>query len=190
MKKHIVVLFLSLQMAIFAGAVFANTLNLYAKPEVQAKVIATAEAGDQLIPIFYPEKSAWIKVANPKNGDVGWVKFSELQGPFVISSYNGTMQQQVFFDHNKAGQPESYSVVEISGPKPLKPEDAKAMLKDMQSRQEEIQNSMQKSEVAMQKMMQEMFKGLTYDHNFFTFPIIQPVIVVPQNQKIKPEDSK
>ena len=38
---------------------------------------------------------------------------------------------------------------------------------------------MQKTQEHMQKAMQEMFND--FDKNFYTFPAIQPVIVVPEN---------
>jgi len=42
-----------------------------------------------------------------------------------------------------------------------------------------IITSMQKTQEHMQKAMQEMFND--FDKNFYTFPAIQPVIVVPEN---------
>jgi hypothetical protein len=161
----------------FSAIVLAAQLNVYEKPEEQAKVISTIKSGDQVMPIFYTEKRDWVKIANPKNGEVGWVKVKELQGPLIITNVSGNvMQQQIVTDNAK--NPQVYSIIQYSGPKELKPEEAQEMAKKMQQQQRDMEVSMQQMQKHMQQMIHDMNKN--FDRNFYTFPVIQPIIVVPE----------
>lgn len=179
--KKIINCLLGFFVLIFAAAVFATTLNIYEKPDENSKLIATMKTGDQLMPIFYTEKRDWVKVANPKNGEVGWAKVKELQGPIIITSFNDkVMQQQIVGDTAK--NPQVYSIIQYTGPKELKPEDAQEMAKKIQKQQQEMENSMRQMQKNMQLMIQDMFKS--FDRSFYTFPVIQPVIVVPDKESM------
>jgi len=164
---------------VLATAAFADTLNIYEKPEANSKVIATMKSGEQLMPIFYTEKRDWVKVANPQNGDVGWVKVSELKGPMIITKVNGAQIHQQIIAGKEGKQPQTYSVIKYSGPEELKPEEAQKVIKEMEERNKKMEISIQKMREQMQKSMLEMFGD--FDKSFYTFPIIQPIIVVPDN---------
>lgn len=166
--------------AILSNAVFAGVLNIYEKPETNSKVIATIKSVEQLMPIFYTEKKDWVKVASPQNGDVGWAKVSELKGPMVITKVNGTkMQQQIIVgkDNEKQKQPQVYSIIQYSGPGELKPEEVQKIIKDIEERNKKMEKSMQKMRENMQRSILKMFED--FDKDFYTFPIIQPIIIVP-----------
>ena len=166
---------------VLAASAFADTLNIYEKPEASSKVMAAMKSGEQLMPIFYTEKRDWVKVANPQNGDVGWAKVSELKGPMIITKVNGTeTRQQVIVSKEKGKQPQTYSIIQYSGPEELKPEEVQKAIKDMEERSKAMDKSMQKMREQMQKNTLEMFEGL--DKSFYTFPIIQPIIVVPEGR--------
>ena len=57
----------------FSSSIFANTLNIYEKPDENSTVKATMQRGEKIVPIFYTEKKDWVEVGNPQNGDIGWV---------------------------------------------------------------------------------------------------------------------
>jgi hypothetical protein len=163
-----------------ATTAFADTLNIYEKPEANSKVITTMKGGEQLMPIFYTEKRDWVKVANPQNGDVGWAKVSELKCPIIITKVNGSeTHQQIFVGKNKGRQPQTYSIIQYSGSEELKSEEAQKVIKEIEEHNKKVEKSMQKMREQMQKSMLKMFEGL--DKNFYTFPIIQPIIVVPSD---------
>ena len=164
--------------AMYTTVSFAAALRLYEKPDKGAKVVATLESGAQLMPIFYTEKGDWVKVANPQNGDVGWAQVDELKGPMVITQINGAeTRQQIIVEKDK--QPQVYSIIQYSSPQKLQPAEAKKLIQDMEKRNKDMQESMQKMQEQMQKIMSDMFKG--FDKSFYTFPIIQPIIVVPDS---------
>lgn len=68
---------------IYAAAPANSGIIMYASPEQHAKVIRTIPIGQPIIPII--EKNAWLKIADPNTGDVGWTPKATLIG--------GTMQQ-------------------------------------------------------------------------------------------------
>lgn len=169
--------------AILSITVFADTLNIHEKPESSSKIIASMKSGEQLMPIFYAEKKDWVKVANPQNGDVGWAKVSELKGPVIITKINGATHKQIIVGNNKKEtQPQVYSIIQYSGSQELKPEEAQKIVKDMEENSKKMEKSMQKMQEHIQKNMLEMFKE--FDKTFYTFPIIQPIIVIPDNHMV------
>lgn len=156
----------------------AASLSLYEAPNATSKVITTLDAGEQLIPVFHPEKSEWIKVANPKNGDVGWVKVDDLKGGVNISGVS--IRQQVVVD--KDNKPQGYRIIEYTGSKQLQPEAVDDLIKQVQRQGMEMQKNMLKMQESTQQMMMDITKNINFDNDFTTFPIIQPVIVVPEQQ--------
>ncbi len=57
----------------------ASSINLHEAPNDTSKVTGTVDLSAGIIPIYTPENSQWIKVADPRNGNTGWVKNSELK---------------------------------------------------------------------------------------------------------------
>ena len=132
-RKKIFPLLIAVLPLIFASLCFAKTINLYDQPKADAKVIGTVDSDKGIIPIFTPKEGQWIKVGNPSNGNVGWVKMSDLNAP------PGAMTEFTFMQHMLNGDKNQQ----------LTPE----QIKQMQLQQQQIQES-------MKKMMQDMFKDM------------------------------
>lgn len=78
MKKYFL-LIVFLCSSVFSLTSVAKTINLYEAPkDNNNKVIGTADSEAGIIPIFTPQGSSWIKIADPRNGNVGWAKSSDL----------------------------------------------------------------------------------------------------------------
>ena len=156
------------------NTVFANDLNLYENPDAKAKVVTTLKSGEQIMPIYSPANSEWIKVANPKDGAVGWAKIADLKGPVitVITSNGG--------DNSKGQQ--FYQIQAFGGVQQIKPEEAEKMIKDIELRGQKMKESLLQMQSTMQKEIENMMKDISSNKNFLTFPIIQPVIIVPENK--------
>jgi uncharacterized protein YgiM (DUF1202 family) len=60
------------------GTIFAKTINLYSEPKTNSKVIGSVNLEKGVTLVYTPKNSDWVKVANPANGDVGWIKSAEL----------------------------------------------------------------------------------------------------------------
>jgi hypothetical protein len=164
---------------LFPASLFAKEINLYDQPKSDAKAIATIDLSAGIIPIFTPKAGGWTKVADPRNGNVGWVKSSDLASAGSMQS-TFTFAQTIVND-NKA--PTAYRIVQLGEPKQLTPEQSQALLKQMQMQHEAIQKS-------MQDMMRDMDKLFLDGHHFFSeahVPLLMPIFVVPA-QKTATED--
>lgn len=119
---------LTLSALLASSSVLAAKINMYDTPVDTAKVSGTIDLANGVIPIFSPPNSEWTKVADPTNGNTGWVKNSELKDS------NGnviTFQQKVASDNN--GQSQSVQMSSSYGnPANLTPDEKKKLEKDQQ----------------------------------------------------------
>src|SRR3990167_4854135 len=76
---------------------FADTINLRQEPKDQSKVIGIIDLSKGVIPIYVPKNSQWTKIADPRNGNTGWVKNDELK---TSSGKIITFSQQVSENDN------------------------------------------------------------------------------------------
>lgn len=145
-----------------SSLVFAKPINLYDEPKAEAKQTGTINTDTGIIPIFTPKGSDWIKVGDPNNGNVGWIKQADLKGA------SGFSYTQRIITTGKG--PEAYQVIQYGTPQ-MSSEDAAATIKRMEKNQQEVQK-------AMNNMVQSMFKNIEQP-----MPVILPVIYVapPKN---------
>lgn len=148
---------------IFASFCSAKMLTLYDQPKTDAKTLGTIDSEAGIIPIFSPKNSDWIKVADPQNGNVGWIKSSEL----TAGSASGFSFSQKFISNGKG--PQSY-IIQFGTPKMLTPEESQAFAKRLQEQTQAIQKQ-------TQKMMQDMYTD--FNQLDMPYPIIMPIIVMP-----------
>lgn len=145
---------------------FAKSVNLHTEPKAESKTLGTVDPEAGVTIVYTPKNSEWIKVANPTNGDVGWIKSSELgknhYNVRVVTSDKGNQTYKVFqfgSDHSQ------YSQEQIE--------------KEMQRFQEHQQ--------MVHKQIAHMFNDLFYFQQPFLFsqPIFVPVVMVPENANPK-----
>jgi hypothetical protein len=154
-----------LLMLLFSPFCFAKILTLYDQPKADAKSIGTIDSEVGIIPIFTTKDNTWIKVADPKNGNVGWIQSSDLN----VNNSNGFSFSQKMISTGHG--PHSY-VIQFGTPQLLTPEQSKEFFKRLQEQTQSIQEN-------TQKMMQDIFKNM--DQFEMQFPIIMPVIVMPNS---------
>jgi|GEM_PF-2542703 len=145
----------------------AYALNVYEQADVKSKVVFTAKAGETLIPII--TKDSWLKVANPKDGSVGWTQLAELK------KQPGHYQQRILTQSVNGQQPKEYRIVEYSASEQLKPEQLEQLLAQMQKNQAQM-------DIFMQTMMQNMLDNVkTLQQQFSSMPWHDelPIIIVP-----------
>ncbi len=152
--------------------VFAKTIDLYEQPKDGAKVIGTLDSQEGIIAIYTPEKSTWIKVADPRNGNVGWVKVKDL-GSASTTDYTFT---QRFI--NTGNSPQTYQIIQFGGPNKMTPEQIQQQLKQTEQQQLRIQENMNK---AMQNMINDMNNLYHWNTQWYNngTPFVMPVIVIP-----------
>lgn len=157
---------------------FATTINMYEQPSTDSKLVASVTSDVPLRPIFYTEKKDWVKVGNPQNGDIGWIKTMEFKEvPGIIKINSSQIQQLVA---GKDGKNKEYNIIQYSGPNELTPEDAKKAVQDMEKRNEQMKAYAQKMQEEIQKSIQEAFKA--FNNVIPALPLIQ---VVSDNQTEK-----
>lgn len=164
LKLMLVAALFSLPMTIYAKAI-----NLYDQPKPDAKVTETIDLSAGIIPIYTPKRSAWIKIADPKNGNVGWVKLSDLNS--VSAS------QSVFTFTQSEGNkiPATYQIIQYGQPTKWTSEQTQGFVKKMQAEQQAMQQS-------IQNMMRDMDRLFYNDWQFMhheSFPFFVPVVVMP-----------
>lgn len=158
----------SLLIACFAlliiSDVFAKNINLYDQPKNDAKVIGTFDSDSGFIPIYTPkDNTAWIKVADPKNGNVGWMKSSDMSTANTSTGFS-------FRVINTGSGPNGYQMIQFGGPQ-VNADQAQAFFKKMEVRQQAIQKE-------MQQWMQDMFSNTNM--NWPSFPVFVPVYMQQQ----------
>ncbi len=172
-QKKFFSLLITTLVLIFTSLSFAKTINLYDQPKADAKITGTLDTNKGIIPIFTPKEGQWVKVGDPSNGNVGWIKTSDLgTEPGAASSF--TFMQHMF---NDGKGPQNYQFI-LSGPQKLTPE----QMKDMQLRQQQVQE-------AFKKMMQDMYKDLGDMMNPIlnkNTPVVMPLIVAPEQKPVAP----
>lgn len=157
------ILFLFIAFLLNPIACLAKEISLYDQPKADAKVVATADTSAGIVLIFQPKDSDWVKVGDPRNGNVGWMKGSDLATAGSQSSF--TFTQRVIND-NKS--PSTFRVIQFGQPKNLTPE-------QMQTFEKQIQLQQQKTQQSMQNMMRDMDQLFRSDN----FPTFMPVLILP-----------
>lgn len=137
MKKYFSAL--ALLMVTISASVYAKSLELLSQPEAKSATVATVQSGDKLIPIFLPEKSDWIKVADPKNGNVGWLKREDLGMNPQPKIYEKRIERE---SGDKKKGPYTHEVIEYKGTEKLSDEQVKNMFEKMEQQQARMQKAM------------------------------------------------
>lgn len=158
-------------LAIFAhsGSVFAKTINLYDQPKEDGKVVANVDLAVGLINIYIPKEGGWVKVGDPRNGNVGWVKSSDLTN--VPLSYNMTQSQNGV---------NTYHIVQYGHAKPYTPEQMKAAVQEMQKREAALERD-------MQLVMHDMFAEM---RGWMHIPLFMPVVIPEKSHQPAPSAAK
>jgi uncharacterized protein YraI len=146
---------------LFASATaFAKTINLYSEPKTDSKVAGTVNTEAGVTIVYTPKNSEWIKVANPTNGDVGWVKSNDLgnngYNMRIITSADGT---------------HSYSVYQFNAG-------------SRQYNQQQLEREIQQFE-QQQRMMRIHMAHMFNDMFYIPQPIFIPVMMMPEQPKLQ-----
>lgn len=158
-----------------------DKVSLYEQPDAKSKVTATLAKGETIIPIL--QQKDWIKIANPKNGDVGWAEKATIEKntkSFLnITSTDGS--QYVITQKDKSGNMQSvYQVMQYSGNNPV-----------IQKQQEEVFKQIQAQQKAAQEQLNKMFSQPMFNNaTVYRIPVIQPVIVIEKPATAKEEPTK
>jgi hypothetical protein len=170
MKAIVASLFTFSALALSSVA-FAKSIPLYEQPLTTSKVVGDVDLSAGVIPIFTPKGGDWIKVGDPKNGNVGWIKASDLSG--TSSSFSFT--QKIISDGK---EPQTYKI-EFGNMPNLNSRDTQEMMKTLQIQQMNIQQSAQQIIQDMINNINKLYKQqpqLLHDN---TGSVIMPIVIIP-----------
>ncbi|MDF1760028.1 MAG: SH3 domain-containing protein [Coxiellaceae bacterium] len=158
------------------GVSWAAGISLYQAPDVKSTVATQVKTGQRLIPIYQSkDHKGWIKVANPADGKVGWMKMKSATDAThppkaMTQQSNHGFEQRVITTTEKDG-PKQYKVIEYSGSDKLNHKQVQKLIQSMERRNAQMQAD-------MNRMMNDMRT------NFFGFqpiepPVVERVVLVP-----------
>lgn len=159
MKRYTLPL-LAISTILFSSISFANSINLFLEPKADSKIVATADSSAGVITIYAPKNSSWIKVADPRNGNVGWIKSREMGNTNISVNIART-----------GNGPAHFRYIQYTGNRNVSQQEIDADFRRMQQRQ-----------MLMQRRMAHMFEEM-YGMFSQPTPVFMPVIVVPQTQQ-------
>ncbi|VVC76966.1 hypothetical protein AQUSIP_22930 [Aquicella siphonis] len=122
---------------VFSSLAFSQPVNLYDQPASSAKLIGSADMSTGIIPIMTSSNGEWIKAADPRNGNVGWVKVIDIKNAKGTTN-SFTLKQDML---SSGAQPKNYQIIQNGAPKGLTDEQLKTFMNTMQKEQKNIQNS-------------------------------------------------
>lgn len=129
---------------LFSLSAAAQTLPLFEQPDATAKVVGSADLSAGIIPIFTPANNKeWMKIADPRNGNVGWIKTNEISK----GTSSVTFTQKIISSDEG---PKGYHVMQFGTPMQVQPldksqsrEQLNALIKRIEIEQQSLQNSFQ-----------------------------------------------
>lgn len=186
-KRHFFYLISSFILVLFFSLpANAKEISLYSDPQDTSKVIGKIDASLGVVPIFSSKDGKWMKVGDPRNGNVGWIKSNEVMGQHSSSF---TFIQRTIDDGK---EPQTYQLIQFGQPQTLTPEQSNAQAKKIQAQQQAIQQNMQKTIQNMLEGINSFYKQ--QDTLFQSMPFFMPIIVVPaqpadRSNTVKPQES-
>jgi hypothetical protein len=168
-----------------------NGITIYTEPTASAKAVATLAAGQQLIPVY--QQKNWVKVANPANGDIGWVKQADLQQAASAKSQQAMMQNVVITQQNGADK-KVYQIDANGNIQVLKGTQADAVIKKMTEQQQQMQdqfNKMMSNAWQNYLITQDVFKKFNQQVDWQMSNMMPPIIVINKTDgNVKQDNTK
>lgn len=146
---------------------FAKSIQLHEQPKADSKVVGTLDTTVGSIPIFTPKGSEWMKVADPRDGNVGWIKTKDL-------GFQSVSMNIVSGGDGK----QSYRVVQYGGDSVYTPQQIEAEMRRMDAYHRAMQ-------LRMQHMVDDFFTGF-----YGPQPIFMPVVLVPAKNSVTKSATK
>jgi hypothetical protein len=165
--------------AICTSLLFAKPVNLYEQPKTDSKVVATIDSASNMIPILSAPGGQWMKVGDPKNGNVGWLKLSDVTNskPGSMSTSSGfSMTEQTVPTSNG---PQTFRTIQFGNGDPMGTDKAQAILQRLQKQQAEIQGVTQKMYNEYYRDMNALMQSNPAAFANTPFPPFMPVIIIP-----------
>lgn len=129
---------------------YGKIINLYDKPEINAKIVGTIDPAKGITVIFTPKNGAYMKVADPSNGNVGWIKHDDIKNGDQVTFTHSIIQDgqgahsYQFVEYGSTAGAGAQAYPPQSQPQQMTPEQMK-QIKAIQDQTQAIQNLMSKT---------------------------------------------
>lgn len=163
------------------NATTSKSITVYSEPANNAKIIEKVTQPNKLVPIF--ANGAWLKVGDSTNGQIGWVNSEQYQ-QLATAQHDSSTTQVVFIESNHAAGAPNNNIIAYKNGKRLSDAEAKALYAQMAQQQTAINKQLVAYQAAMNHLLQQDMQA--FNNTFATMsnmPVVQPVIVVNNNQK-------
>lgn len=122
-----------------------KAISVYESPTIKSK--ATTLVPSQVLILFF-QQNDWVKIANPNNGEVGWISRNELaSNTFTIATVNIPKPNQYVVTQaikDKSGNTNVYSVMQYSTGSEANQQQAEHLLKQIQIQQQQMEERFNK----------------------------------------------
>lgn len=121
-----------------------KAISVHETPDTKSKVLETIAAKQMIIPFF--EQKDWVKIAYPKNGQVGWVVKADLsQNTLTVVSVNNPRDDQYIVTQKSSDDNHKiYSAVEYSNNTKFNQQQTEDLIKQIQLQQQQMQERFNK----------------------------------------------
>lgn len=157
MKKLLFLLFVLSAIPTFASVtqitiIEDRSIPVYSEPNTKTAPASTLTKGQKIISIF--EQNDWIKVANPDNGNVGWVKKSDWKAAAknVVTIEQVGHGYSITSQNSDGSMNSSYRIIQTSGK--VNSEEIDTFFNDLQKQQQSMQQHFEQIRQDMMKNMQ------------------------------------
>lgn len=152
--RFLAVLSVGLLLGLSSTSAQADSINLlqvqnkavpiHETADAKSKVIETITAKQTIIPFF--EQKDWVKIANPKNGQVGWVAKTDLtQNTLTVVSVNNSDDNQYIVTQKSSdGNHKIYSAVKYSNNPKFNQQQTEDWIQKIQLQQQQLQEHFNK----------------------------------------------
>lgn len=152
-------------------------IDLYKQPDEQSPIVTSVDPNEPIVIIL--TKGDWTKVADSKNGDVGWVKNKTLDrhGMFFVKTITQTFKNPAVID---------YHVVQQVDSSPLGKAQVERLRDYMgawqKANEHAINDLIQENARALLNLAQQFQAADTMGPHT---PVLQPIIIVPDAKMLK-----
>ncbi|MBW5802788.1 SH3 domain-containing protein [Coxiella endosymbiont of Ornithodoros amblus] len=165
-------------------------VNLYEKPQFNAKILKTLSPTVRFIPIYHQKD--WVKVGDPCNGEIGWVNQAQYQKALKAYYQSNVQTVLIWTEHNEQGKP-AMDIVAYKDGKKLTDKESQKLYDQIKAQQAKEFHYMQRVFWHMDDLMAQANAGFfslddrrPWDDDFIGFgpTVVQPLIILKPSHNV------
>lgn len=160
----------------------STKVTLFAQPNTNSRALGQVNVTQQLIPFYH--KKGWLKVGNPRNGQVGWVNRAQYQQ--AVHARANQRTQTVYVEQSQNGD-QAPTIVAYRNGKRVTGEEAKALVAQVQRQQHRLNAQMRRYQQQMSQWFADDFDadfdalGFPAVSSWSSGPMLQPIVIIERN---------